>query len=157
MSPADASSAASGAGWWAAGMLAPMPASVPVRRLRVTAAAALVPLAALAGCAGLGQPQAHRRPDDLERDRRHHGRPEDGDGDCDELGAELAGDGIVAAAGTEAAQRGRGDIVTSVAIDHGSGDGVEEDFESLLQAERLWEVFGVLHFGDEAKVTGVAA
>jgi len=59
--------------------------------------------------------------------------------------------------GSSRAQRGRGDIVTSVAIDHGSGDGVEEDFESLLQAERLWEVFGVLHFGDEAKVTGVAA
>ncbi|MBL0748719.1 hypothetical protein [Nocardioides baculatus] len=39
-----------------------MPASVPVRRLRVTAAAALVPLAALAGCAGLGQPQAYDQP-----------------------------------------------------------------------------------------------
>jgi hypothetical protein len=41
-------------------MLAPMPASVPVRRLRV--AAALVPLAALAGCGGVGQPQAYDQP-----------------------------------------------------------------------------------------------
>lgn len=57
---------------------------------------------------------------------------------------------------TGRAQRGRGDTVTSVAVDHGSGDGVEDDFESLLHAERFGEVFGVLHFGDEAKVTGVA-
>lgn len=57
---------------------------------------------------------------------------------------------------TGRAQRGRGDTVTGVAVDHGSGDGVEDDFESLLHAERFREVFGVLHFGDEAKVTGVA-
>jgi hypothetical protein len=58
--PADASSAASPVGWWAAGMLAPMPAPVPARRLRT--AVALVPLVALAGCGGLGQPEAYDQP-----------------------------------------------------------------------------------------------
>ncbi len=45
-------------------MLAPMPASVPalVRRPRVAVVALLVPLAALAGCGGLGQPQAYDQP-----------------------------------------------------------------------------------------------
>ena len=41
-------------------MLAPMP--VPLSRARLRAVAALVPLAALAGCAGLGQPAAYDQP-----------------------------------------------------------------------------------------------
>ena len=43
-------------------MLAPMPASVPAPPARLRLVAALVPLAALAGCAGLGQPAAYDQP-----------------------------------------------------------------------------------------------
>ena len=43
-------------------MLAPMPASAPARRLRLRTVAALVPLVALAGCGGLGQPVAYDQP-----------------------------------------------------------------------------------------------
>ena len=43
-------------------MLAPMPAPVPASRARLRLVAALVPLVALAGCAGLGQPAAYDQP-----------------------------------------------------------------------------------------------
>ncbi len=43
-------------------MPAPMPAPVPASRARLRLVAALVPLAALAGCAGLGQPAAYDQP-----------------------------------------------------------------------------------------------
>ncbi len=43
-------------------MLAPMPAPAPASRARLRLVATLVPLATLAGCAGLGQPAAYDQP-----------------------------------------------------------------------------------------------